>query len=98
MAFDASADTGLDYDEVLACDDRVIVIRIAFRGHGRRPVSSSTRSAPCSLFEDGLWRGIDYYEPDDVGAMLAPFAQLGAPQSTIAVDREPADDENPHTP
>ncbi len=75
--FDASPDLRLEYDEVLAADDRVIVARIAWRGQGLKAGELEVEVGAVHLIEDGRWAGIDFYEPDDHGAMIARYVELG---------------------
>jgi class 3 adenylate cyclase/ketosteroid isomerase-like protein/tetratricopeptide (TPR) repeat protein len=76
-AYDASPDVHLDYGEVLASDDNVIAVRIAWRGHGLKAGELEVEVGAVYSFKDGVWAGIDFYEPDDRRAMIVRYAELG---------------------
>ena len=75
--FGASPGLHLDFDEVLACDDRVIALRMAWRGHGVKAGELELVVASVFVTEDGLWRSADFYEPDDRAGALARYEELG---------------------
>jgi class 3 adenylate cyclase/ketosteroid isomerase-like protein len=86
-AFDASPDVRLDIDEVLACGERAIALRFAFRGSGRKAGELEVRIGAVVNAEGGRHRGADYYEPDDLDAMLARFAELEGRPASVLGDR-----------
>ena len=88
-AFDASPDVRLDIDEVLACGERAIALRFAFRGSGRTAGELEVRIGAVVNAEGGRHRGADYYEPDDLNAMLARFAELEGRPASVLGDRPP---------
>jgi ketosteroid isomerase-like protein len=75
--FDASPDVRFDLDEVLAVDDRLMVTHAAVRGHGLKAGKHEVSAGAVFLVEDGLWAGVDFYEPGDRPAMIARYAELG---------------------
>ncbi len=82
--WDATVDVRMEVDEVLACNERVVAIRGAWRGtmlDGKGPFESAM----------GLVihpAGMDLYEPDDRDAMLASYAELGGRHEELG-DRPP---------
>jgi ketosteroid isomerase-like protein len=77
-AFAACADVRLEPDEVLACDDRVVALRGAFRGQaidGGGPFELPLGSVV--VFEDGMFKRIEQFEAEDREGMLARYRELG---------------------
>jgi ketosteroid isomerase-like protein len=73
----ASLDVRFEADEVLACDDRVIAVCFAFRGHSADGGGAfEIASGLVYVVEDGLLCRADRYEYEDREAMLARFAEL----------------------
>jgi ketosteroid isomerase-like protein len=73
-----SLDMRLEVDEVIACDERVIAARVAYRGHtieggGAYEISVGQVSR---LSDDGLWLSADQYDADQREAMLGRYAEL----------------------
>ncbi|HWF56569.1 MAG TPA: nuclear transport factor 2 family protein, partial [Solirubrobacteraceae bacterium] len=75
--FDASPNVGFEIDEVLACDDRIVVTRVAMRGEGLKAGPFEVAVGAIYVFEDGQWVRVEFYEAEDREAMLARFAELG---------------------
>lgn len=75
--FATSSVVRIDVDEVLACDERVIAVRFAWRGRGVKAGEFAYVVGVVSVVEDGRWASADFYEPDDRTAMLARYAELG---------------------
>ena len=75
--FDASPNLRMDFDEVLACDERVLAVCMVWRGQGLKAGPWQVEAgAVCSL-RDGKWASSDFYEPDDRQAIVARYAELG---------------------
>ena len=74
--FGASPGLHLDFDEVLACDDRVLAVSMAWRGHGVKAGELELVVASVLVTEDGLWHSADFYEPDDRAGALARYEEL----------------------
>ena len=70
-------------DEIVACDDRVLVARAAFRGRGVKAGELDYRFGGVFLVEHGLWVRGDTYEVDDDDAMLARYEELRAQRERI---------------
>jgi ketosteroid isomerase-like protein len=88
--FDASPTARVDVEEVLACDDRVIAARVAWRDRGLKAGDLEVLAGAVHLFEDGRWISVDYYEPDDRRAIIARYVELGgglAPLGDTPVER-----------
>jgi class 3 adenylate cyclase/ketosteroid isomerase-like protein len=76
--FAMAPDMRLEVDEVLACDDRVIAMRIAFRGHASDGAGELEISVGyVSVFADDRWLRDEQYEYEDDTRMLARYAALG---------------------
>ncbi len=86
--FGASPDLRLDFDEVLACDERVIAVRMAWRGRGVKAGELELAAGAVLIVEDGLWMSVDFYEPEDRAAILARYAELGRRRAVLG-DRPP---------
>ena len=76
-AFEASPGLRIEYDEILACDEHVIVAIDAWRGEGVKAGELEVTAGVVHLVEDGRWAGVDFYEPADRAAMIARYAELG---------------------
>jgi ketosteroid isomerase-like protein len=75
---------------VLACDDRVIARRVAYRGRSADGGGEmEVRAGYVSVIEDGLFVSTDEYEYDDTAGMLARFAELGGAACAALGDRPP---------
>jgi class 3 adenylate cyclase len=84
-----SPDTRLEIDEVLACDDRVIALRIACRGHASDGSGDfELLGGHVAVVEAGRGISLDQYDYDDGAAMLHRYAQLGGRQRLLG-DRAP---------
>jgi ketosteroid isomerase-like protein len=88
-SFDASPDIRVELEEVLACDNRVIALRIAYRGHAvdgsgefESPIGSVT------VIEDGRLMRADRFEPEDRHAMIARYVEVGGGHGPLG-DRPP---------
>lgn len=68
----------IDIDEVLAGDDRVLVLREAWRGRGLKAGELEVQVGSVNLVENGQWIGVEFFDADDVDGMLARFAELSA--------------------
>ncbi len=89
-AFAMSSDLTSAVDEVLACDERVIALRLTYRGHASDGAGElAIEVGHVTLVENGLTVSIDQYEPDDVQAMIARFAELGGRLPVVLGDRPP---------
>ncbi len=86
--YDASPDVHLDFDEVLAADDRVAVTWLAVRGRGVKAGELETAYLAVSLIEDGLLVGLDYYPTDDCRTAITRYAELGGGGGLLG-DRPP---------
>jgi ketosteroid isomerase-like protein len=75
---EAGPDVRFEVDETLACDDRVIALRCAFRGHGIKAGEFESPWCLVTVVEDGLLLSLEVYEPDDPEAALARYAELTA--------------------
>jgi ketosteroid isomerase-like protein/tetratricopeptide (TPR) repeat protein len=78
----AGPDVRHEVDEILACDDRVIALRCAFRGYGIKAGAFSAPWGLVSVIEDGRLVGIEVYETDDREAVLKRFAELSSAPAT----------------
>jgi len=87
--FQISPDVRLEVDEVLACDDRVIALRIAYRGRAGDGSGDFERlSGHVAVVEGGRGVSLDQYDHNDQAAMLHRYAQLGGRQERLG-DRTP---------
>ncbi len=76
-AYEGSLDMRLEVDEVIACDERVIALRVAYRGHtidggGAWEIPVGQVAVLCN----GMWQSAHQYDADDREAMLARYAEL----------------------
>ncbi len=84
-----SPDVRLEIDEVLACDDRLIAYRHAWRGTAADGGGNFEAAAGfVTLVENGRERSVDQYEADDHAAMIARYAELGGGQGPLG-DKPP---------
>ena len=74
--FDSSPNVRMDFDEVIACDARVIAVRMAWRGHGLKAGAWQVEAGSVCSLRDGKWVSSDFYEPDDRQAMIARYTEL----------------------
>ncbi len=85
----SSPDIRLDVDEVLACDERVIAARVAYRGHASDGMGEAeVRIGVVNMVQDGLVISRDQYEHDDDLAIIARYAELGGGLGPLG-DRPP---------
>lgn len=79
--FAVSPDVRMAIDEVLACDERVVAMRVSYRGQGPGGrVEFAFLGGFVTLVENGHSIHVDLYEYDDDEAMLARYRELtGAP-------------------
>jgi ketosteroid isomerase-like protein len=83
------AEVHIEPDEVLACDDRVLVFRATLRGSAAD--GGGEFATPCGyLFSaaEGRVQRLEQFEPDDRQAMLARYAELGGGLGPLG-DRPP---------
>ncbi|MFZ0042433.1 MAG: nuclear transport factor 2 family protein [Solirubrobacteraceae bacterium] len=81
-----------EFEEVLACDDRVIAVSFEWRGVAIEDVGGGPFVLPTAVvavIESGLLVRWEHHEPDDREAMLARYAELGgrAPSPLAAGER-----------
>jgi class 3 adenylate cyclase len=86
--FGESPDIRGEVDEVLACDDRVIAMRVGYRGHGKQAGAFESLFGCVTVVEDDLAVSVDHYEYDDDAAMLQRYHELGG-YPTAFGDRPP---------
>jgi ketosteroid isomerase-like protein len=74
----ASLDSRFDVDKVVACDERMVVCEAAIRGHSVDG-GGAFEIANISVYvvQNEQLRRVEVYAPDDPGAALARFAELG---------------------
>ncbi len=82
--FEVAPDARTEVEAVLACDDRVMAVRVRYHGHS---VDGSGEfelvTAYVLVIEDDLWTSVDQYDPDDREALLARYIQLGGGQGPL---------------
>lgn len=77
-AFSISPDLRFEIDEILACDERVIAMRIAFRGHaGDGSGELEYLVGDVAVVEGDKLVSVDFYDYDDDAAMPARYTELG---------------------
>jgi ketosteroid isomerase-like protein len=86
--FDPSPHVHFDLGNPLAADDRLLVITAAVRGRGLKAGDHEVVAGAVYLIENGMWAGVDFYEPDDHQAMIARYAELGGGAGPLG-DRPP---------
>jgi class 3 adenylate cyclase/ketosteroid isomerase-like protein/predicted ester cyclase len=91
-ALATSTEQHAEIDEVLACDDRVIALRLTF--HAVSADTGGVFAVPLGnvcVIEDGRWVRQERYDHDDTEAMLARYAELGGriPEPDLLGDRPP---------
>jgi ketosteroid isomerase-like protein len=86
--YEASPTARVEVLEVLACDDRVIALRQAWRARGVKAGEMEVVAGAVYLIEDGRWVSVDYYEPTDRQAMITRYAELGGGAGPLG-DRPP---------
>jgi class 3 adenylate cyclase/ketosteroid isomerase-like protein len=86
--FQSSPDIRLEIDQTLACDDRVIAQRIAYRGHAGDGGDFELLGGHVAVVEAGRSLTLDQYDYEDEAAMLHRYAQLGGRQGLLG-DRAP---------
>jgi SnoaL-like protein len=76
--FAVSPDVRFKIDEVLACDARLIALRVSYQGRGEGGLGEfAYLSGYVAVIEHGLWARTSEYEHDDDAAMLARYRDLG---------------------
>ena len=75
--FANSPDVRGEIDEIIACDDRVIAMRVAYRGHGRQAGEFEALFGCVTVVEEGRAISVDHYDYDDDPAMLRRYHELG---------------------
>ncbi len=84
-----SPDIRFVHDEVLACDERVIARRAAWRGHARDGGGEAeSLMGLVTVIEGGREVRTDVYEYEDDQAMIARYAELGGGAGALG-DRPP---------
>jgi class 3 adenylate cyclase/ketosteroid isomerase-like protein len=77
-AFAVTTDLHVDVDEVLACDDRVIAMRLTYLGSSRDGGGRVALAVSLvSVIESGRCLSAEQYDHDDRTALLARYAELG---------------------
>jgi ketosteroid isomerase-like protein len=87
--FTSSHDMRLRFDEVLACDDRVVACTFTF--HGTNADGGGPFEIPIGdvmVVEDGLIARSEQFDHDDRKAMIARYVELGGGQGPLG-DRSP---------
>lgn len=74
---DGSPHGRVEFDEVIACDDRLIAVVMAWRGRGIKAGEYEMTAGAVWEFRDGRWAGVDFYDPDDRQGMIARYAERG---------------------
>ena len=72
---------------MLACDDRVIAIRVGYRGHGTQAGEFESLFGCVTVIEHGCAVSVDHYEYDDDAAILRRYHELGG--YPVAFDDRP---------
>lgn len=76
--FAVSPDVRFKIDEVLACDERLIALRVSYSGHGEGGYGEfGYLSGYVATVEDGRWANTSEFEHDDDAGMLARYRELG---------------------
>jgi class 3 adenylate cyclase/ketosteroid isomerase-like protein len=86
--FANSPDIHGEVDEVLACDDRVIAMRVGYRGHGKQAGEFAFLFGCVTVVEDGRAVSVDHYDYDDDAAILRRYHELGGYPAAFS-DRPP---------
>jgi len=87
--FQISPDVRLEIDDVLACDERVIALRTAYRGHASDGSGDfELLGGHVAVVEGGRVLSLDQHDYDDEAAMLHRYAELGGRQALLG-DRPP---------
>jgi class 3 adenylate cyclase/ketosteroid isomerase-like protein/tetratricopeptide (TPR) repeat protein len=81
--FDSSPNVSFDFDEVLACDDHMVVTRVAVRGEGVKAGPLEVPVGAIYLFEAGQWASVEFFEPDELQAMITRYVELGGGLSAL---------------
>lgn len=88
-SFAVASDIQMEIEEELACDDRVLASRVAYRGHANDGGGEfELLVGYVTVYEDGQVLHSDVYEADDREAMLARYTELGGGASALG-DRPP---------
>jgi hypothetical protein len=80
---DASPDVRGEFDEVIACDDRVIAVRMAWRGRGVKAGELEVTAGAVYVVENGHWKSADFYDAEDRRAVVARYVELGGGLSLL---------------
>jgi ketosteroid isomerase-like protein len=83
--FDAAPSVRLDFDDLLAVDDRLVAALIAVRGRGRKAGAHEVAAGAVYLVEDGRWAGGDFYDLADRQAVIARYVELGGGMSPLGM-------------
>ena len=76
-------DIRFDVHDVVACDDRVLAVRMATRGHSREGGTWDNAFGWIRVVEDGLFRLTEFFDFDDLTGMVARYAELGGGLSAL---------------
>jgi ketosteroid isomerase-like protein len=88
--FTVTLDLHVEVHDVLACDDRVIAMRIAWVGSSLE--GGGKLELPVGVvcaIEGGQFTTYDQYEPDDTEAMVARYAELSGRREVVLGDCPP---------
>ncbi len=86
--FKASPGIRAELDEVIACDERVIVTRLSYRGQGKLAGEFEDPMGYVTVVENGQCVSMDVYGYDDDFAMLRRYHELGGRPPALG-DRPP---------
>ncbi len=81
--YEAAPNVRLEFDEVLAVDDRVLAVRMAWRGRGLKAGDFEVEAGAVYEFDNGLWAGVNFFEPADRQAIVARYTELGGGLSAL---------------
>jgi ketosteroid isomerase-like protein len=77
-------------DEVLACDERVLAVKLIFSGHSLGGSSPwELQIGVVTVVEDGKQVRAEYLDPGDGAGMIARFVELGGRHEAVSHDRPP---------
>jgi class 3 adenylate cyclase len=75
----AAPDARFEIDDVLACNERVIALRAAWRGSGRDGAGAfEIEMGLVTVLEGGRQQRIEVFEPDDRRSLIARYSELAA--------------------
>ena len=84
--FEIAPDVRLEVNDVLACDERVIIVRTTYSGQGADEAIAAYERSNYEVWllgADGLFARTDHYDDDDPQAALARYAELGGGQALL---------------